>query len=375
MALITTADKNKLYTQVKHELGFPLRPFEIKDDMMDSYLEMVIEDYSSLVNSWLIQQQWVGLENMNLSNGDFISAFTTKSNDYMESFTRSFSKQVGLGSNAPATNEYHLKRDYIILSGGVQHYVIPAHRQINEVLWITPPEINLGLVDPFAIAGSLNAGMLGWNMYGRNMQAVQPIYSTLLAAQDRRMKQRVLQSTLSYRISGLGLSGEKLLHLYPVPGSSNEITNFYQSKNFAGRMIFYWYYDTSKTNADKCLEENDDIVRLPSDVPIDILRWEKMNSVSKQQIRNLLIAKVKIVIGGVRGFNSGTISVTDKELTLDYRHLLDEGIKLKEETEKNITDQLEKLRQVNLTDERNKISQNLNEFLSKQPHMYPIITI
>ena len=31
MGLITTVDKNKLYLRVKHELGYPLRPFEIED--------------------------------------------------------------------------------------------------------------------------------------------------------------------------------------------------------------------------------------------------------------------------------------------------------------------------------------------------------
>ena len=76
MALITTADKNKLYLHIKHVLGYPLRPFEITDEMMDSYLEMVIEDYSSLVNNWLIQQQWIGLEGLSKENSDFLSAFT-----------------------------------------------------------------------------------------------------------------------------------------------------------------------------------------------------------------------------------------------------------------------------------------------------------
>ena len=96
MALITTADKNKLYRQVKHTLGHPLRPFELKDEMLDTYLEMAIEDYSSWVNNWLIQQQWVGLEGLNKETGDFLAAFTVKSNHYMEAFTYAYSRQVGL---------------------------------------------------------------------------------------------------------------------------------------------------------------------------------------------------------------------------------------------------------------------------------------
>ena len=45
MALITVAEKNKLFLRVKHTLGYPLRPFEIKDEMMDSYLELISSFY------------------------------------------------------------------------------------------------------------------------------------------------------------------------------------------------------------------------------------------------------------------------------------------------------------------------------------------
>jgi len=74
-------------------LDIPLRPFEIQDEMMDSYLEMVIEDYSSLLNGWLIQQQWIGLEGLDRENSDFVSAFTTKSGSYMKSFTYAYSNK------------------------------------------------------------------------------------------------------------------------------------------------------------------------------------------------------------------------------------------------------------------------------------------
>ena len=372
MALITTVDKNKLYLHVKHELGYPLRPFEIKDEMMDSYLEMIIEDYSSLVNQWLIHQQWIGLEGLSRENSDFINAFTTKSNDYMHSFTFAYSKQVGLGTNAPAAEGWELKRDYIITSAHTQHYIIPAGREVNEVLWETPPSINTGLVDPFAL-NAWSPGMHGWSYLGRPAMYVQPTFSTLLSAQDRRMKQRVLQSILTYRITGLA-SGEKLLHLYPVPGSRFEISTTW-GKHYAGRKVWYWYYDTSKTGRDMCMEINDDIVKLPSDPPIKVLKWDKMNDVARQQIRTLLIAKIKMVIGGVRGFYSGELGVAEKQLTMDYRHLLDEGTKLKEDTEKIILDQLEKLSQVNLTEERAKIAENVNKERGYQPPMFPIIPI
>jgi len=372
MALITTVDKNKLYLRVKHTLGYPLRPFEIKDEMLDSYLEMVVEDYSALVNTWLIEQQWIGLEGLSKENSDFLSAFTTKPNTYMESFTYAYSKQVGLGTNAPAATGWELKRDFIITSGHTQHYIIPKNREINQVLWETPPEIDGGLVDPFAL-NAWSAGMMGMSYLGRPALYVQPTFSTLLSAQDRRMKQRVLQSILTYRITGLA-TGEKMLHLYPIPDSRYEIGSVW-GKHHSGRKVYYWYYDTNKEGRDKCLEENNDIIKLPSDAPTKVLQWSNMNDIAQQQIRNLLIAQVKIVIGGIRGFYTGALGVTEKELTMDYRHLLDEGIKLKEDTEKLILDQLEYLSQENMTKIRADIAENVNNAMKFQPPKFPIISI
>ena len=372
MALITTVDKNKLFLHVKHLLGYPQRPFELEDEQMDSFLEMVIEDYSALVNSWLIQQQWIGLEGMDKSSGDFLAAFTTKPNTYMETFTYAYSRQVGLGTNAPAAPGWELKRDFIITQAHTQHYLIPKDREINEVLWETPPEIDGGLVDPFAL-NAWSPGMVGWAYLGRPAMYVQPTYSTLLTAQDRRMKQRVLQSILTYRITGLA-SGEKILHLYPAPGSRDEIRGVWGS-HYAGRKVWYWYYDTSKDGRDKCLEDNNDIVKLPSDPPAKILEWGKMNDIAHQQLRNLLLAMVKMTIGSVRGFYSGELGVTEKALTMDYRHLLEEGTKLKEDTEKIILDQLAYITQENLTKIRAEIAENVNKERGYQPPMFPIIAI
>jgi hypothetical protein len=340
--------------------------------MLDSYLEMVIEDYSSILNNWLITQQWISLEGLHTENSDFVTAYTTKSNHYMEAFTYAYSKQVGMGTNAPGNVGWELKRDFIITVENTQHYVIPAGREVNEVLWETPPSIDAGMVDPMAL-NAWSPGMAGWSYMGRPAMYVQPTFSTLLSAQDRRMKQRILQSILTYRITGLE-SGEKVIHLYPIPGDRHEIAGAW-GKHYAGRKVWYFYYDINNKGRDKCLEENNDIVKLPSDAPISVLEWTKLNDVAKQQIRDLLIAQVKMVIGSVRGFYSGELGVTEKQLSMDYRHLLDEGAKLKEDTSKLILDQLDQITQVNLTKNRAEIAENVNKHLGYVPPKFPIIAI
>ena len=61
MSIINEPQRTKLYTRVKHLLGYPLRTVEIKDEMMDSLLELSIQDYSQYVNDWLIESQWTSL--------------------------------------------------------------------------------------------------------------------------------------------------------------------------------------------------------------------------------------------------------------------------------------------------------------------------
>lgn len=367
MPQISKAEREKLYLFVKHEMGYPIRQFVLNDDMLDSYLEMVIEDYSSYVNNWLIEQQWVGLQGLSISNADFLEAYTSKSTDFMHSFTFAYSKQVGLGMNS----EWELKRDYVTVSADTQIYVIPANREINEILWTTPPQIDSGLVDPFALQ-NWTASNFGWSYLGRPAEYVQPTYSLLLSAQDRSTKRRILQSELTYRVTG-GPNGTKLLHLYPIPGDRNEISNGF-SKHFEGSKVWYFYYDTNSKGRDKCLEANSDIIKLPSDAPIDVIKWDKLNSVARTQIRDLFIAKCKIAAGGVMGFYSGELGSAQKEITMDYRHLLEEGQQLKDATIEQIMTALNRLSLVQLTRDRAEIAANVNKERGFQPPMFPIMT-
>lgn len=371
MALISKKEKDKLYLKVKHVLGYPRRIFELTDEMLDTYLELAIEDYSAIVNEWLIEQQWVNLQSLDVSNADFLNAFATKSLDFEKSFTYAYSRQVGLGANAPTGTKWELKRGFITIESDTQVYTIPAGREINEVLWDTPPEIDQGLVDPFALT-NWGAGSFGWSYMGRPAQYMQPTYSLLLAAQDRDIKRRILGSELTYRIAG-GPNGTKLLFLYPIPGSRSEIRGRF-GKHFAGRKVWYFYYDTTEENRDKCIEQNNDIIKLPSDVPLDTLSWDELNSIARQQVRDLFFAQTKMAAGGIRGFYSGSLGSADKELTMDYRHLLDEGESLKEQTTTKIGGSLEKIALVNLMRDRADIAESTNKVMGYVPMSTPIIT-
>ena len=59
---------------------------------------------------------------------------------------------------------------------------------------------------------------------------------------------------------------------------------------------------------------------------------------------------------------------------MDYRHLLDEGKELKDNTRDRIFEMLDKLSLKNLTEERAMIAENVNKERGYQPPMFPIMT-
>jgi hypothetical protein len=138
MAVIAEPERSELYTRLRHLLGAPLRSVELEDEQLDSLLQLSIDDYSQYIQDWLIESQWTSLYNLNLDEQSLSKAFITKSMNYEERYTYAYSKIVGLQTGG----DWVLKKDYIQLSPGQQIYEIPAGRELNELLWFTPAELN-----------------------------------------------------------------------------------------------------------------------------------------------------------------------------------------------------------------------------------------
>ena len=155
---VSNEDKSRIYEQLGVSLGAPLRQIELTDDMLCTLLGIAIEDYSQYVGEWLIEHQWQSLLGKSVDTTDMAFALSVRDFDFMTQYTYAYSKQVGLQARGP----WELKKDYIDLEAGRQNYVIPAGREINEVLWFTRAELNEMLIDPFLGAfGGMGGGGVG----------------------------------------------------------------------------------------------------------------------------------------------------------------------------------------------------------------------
>tara|TARA_Y100000389_G_C17458316_1_gene519751 strand:+ start:598 stop:1737 length:1140 start_codon:yes stop_codon:yes gene_type:complete len=379
MALqITDSEKRKLFNEVKVQLGAPIRKVELDDEMLCTLTEISIEDYSSYINEWLIESQWSSLYGLNVATSDLTKAFTVRAQDYENSFTYAYSKIVGLQANGP----WELKKDYVEVEQGVQVYTIPAGREINEVLWITPPTIDHALYSNYGFGDYGYGGGFaqvpfggGGGGFGYGGFYLAPAFDILQRNADYDLKQRIISGDLVYKITA-GPDGTKLLHLLPPPGSRVTFGGAGQTNSVAGSKVWYHYYETtSDEERQRCLNDNKDIIKLPSDVPVDVVNYSELNSPSRQWIREYLTAKSMEVLGRVRGKFGGALGVTDSEVTMDYESLLSEATAIKEKLFTRLNERLERLRPDKMLERKALEAENLNKTLQYRPlgHNWDVI--
>jgi len=368
MAVIPEPERSKIYTRIKHLLGAPLRSVEVEDEMMDSLMELAIGDYEEYILQWLIDSQWVNLVNLNMTEKSVARALVTRTMDFEQQFQYSYSKIVGLQTVGP----WVLKKDYFILSGGVQNYEIPAGREVNELLWFSnQPWTAFGLG---GVGGGFGGIGLGANEAGYAQMGYQGSYfmmsgfDYLIRMQEANILNRILGGSLTYRITGLP-DGKKNIFLYNTPGGRFSWSNY---SLYNGHAVWYWYYDVGADDRADCLKSNPDIIKLPTDVPIEELTWSDLNVPGKQWVRRWFTAYVKETLARVRGKYSGNLKTPDSEIIMDYQSLLteskDEKSKLLEELI-GAEGWLTRLRPEKVMEREALIAENLNKQLKF--HAFP----
>jgi hypothetical protein len=365
--IISQPEKEKLYTQVFHLLGMPVRGIELTEEQMDTFIELSLSEYEQYVSDWLIESQWSALAGLDVDTQSLTRAFTTRSLDYETQYSHSYSKIVGL----QAGGNSELKKDYIELVAGQQLYTIPAGREINELLWFSRSELTDSIIDPFlggfgGLGGIAGSGGFA-QMANGGSYFMMPAFDLLLRMQDRSIKNRIIGGDLTYRITA-GPEGTKVVHLYNVPGGRFDFQNI--KRNYR---VWYWYYETM--DRDTCLDKNKDVVKLPSDVETEQLTWDVLNKPAQNWVRKYLIAFAKEGLARIWGKFSGDLQVPDSQVKLDYSSLLteakDEKMKLVEE----LMQRLERLRPEKILERKGNEAENLNKSLKYRPMVSPFNVI
>jgi hypothetical protein len=374
---VNNEDKERLFEQFRISMGAPYRSVELDDDQLCTLLEIAIEDYSQYVQDFLIESQWQSLYGQNIDTLDMAFALSVRSLDYSTQYTYAYSKQVGLQSRGP----WELKKDYVTIEQGRQVYQIPAGREVNQVLWLTPPTtdkalfanyggLNYGLGGGFAQIGT-GAGGAGMPGAGYGGYYIAPAYDILLSASDMNLKDRIVKSELVYKITA-GPDGTRLLHLISTPGSRLSFGGAVNSSqlggiNMIGCQVWYHYYDTTHDNLNQCRLDNPDIIKIPNEVPLSKLDFNTFNEPTKVLIRQLFISEAKRALGRTRGKFGGVVGVEGAERTMDYESLLNEGNEERKAVLERLDARLERLSSLKMLERASNEAEFINKSLKFRP--------
>lgn len=378
--MVITEEIKHLFHIVRTTMGAGIRPVQLTDDQLCDLLEIAIGDYSAAVQNWIIETQWINTQNKNTfqfqNPSDLAYAMTVRTMDWSRDYSYWFSREVGLQQRG----HYELKKDFFQVERGKQVYVIPAGREINKVMYVTPSTTKAAL---FGNLGTLDTGIAGgYGQYGNMANGmgitgfyVGNAYDTALMAADLKYKNSLLRGDLAYQVTA-GPEGTHLVHLMSVPGSPNMVGGIAADdtwgwNKYANCYVWYTYYDVSGASDDEVnqcrLENRDDVILTPDQVPFDKMTYELMNNPTQQIIRRLLVAEAKILLGIIRGTNSGVVQIPEAELKLDYQMFLEQGKDEKEKVLTELKERLERMTPWNLMEKQSNMNEQLIKVLKNKP--------
>jgi len=334
---MSATEKTKLLSRIRRKIGAPVMGVELVDNQIEECICESIEEYSSYVNNWVMRNrlgEMLGLP----SEIDFTLKYVSNSLYFEKSFSKAIAEQAGTG--AEGTRE--IKTDSITLTANTQHYEIPAHREINEVLWFTPSFINLFGLDPFANT-NIAFSEFGASFAGHTLYHVMPVFDTILTAQAAELRNRVRGSEYSYIIRP-GPEGKKILTLFPIPRTNKASSPHMGIGGGAGTpgTVFYRYYDragfygnpefsgntanpgfTGHTNPEF---QGNNLVSSPADAKLNFISYNQLNSVAQTWVKKYSQALAKELLGiGIRGKFNGVLPIAGAELTLNKDDLISTG--------------------------------------------------
>ena len=156
--MVLSEEVKHLFKLVRTTMGSGIRIVQLEDEQLCDLLEIAIGDYAEKVQNWVIETQWLNLQNtsqIQFQNASELAyAMTVRTMDWSRDYSYWFSREVGLQQRG----HYELKKDFFQVERGKQVYVIPAGREINRVMYVTPSTTKAAL---YGNLGTLDTGIGG----------------------------------------------------------------------------------------------------------------------------------------------------------------------------------------------------------------------
>lgn len=378
---MTVTEKNQIFRRIRRKLGAPVMGVELLDEQMEECICEAIEEYSGYINDWVLRNrlgEMLGLP----SEIDFTLKYISNSLYFENSFATQIGEQIGLGANGTV----EVKTTSISLTAGTQDYIIPAHREVVDILWYTPSFINLFGMDPFSNQ-NISFSEFGASFAGYSLYSVMPVFDTIMTAQAAELRNRVRGSEYHYMIRP-GADGTKILKLFPVPrnnGSAGPSMGIGSGAGTPGTM-FYTYRDRAGnygnpnysgytanpgftgTTTNGVIDQGNGLVSGPGDAELNYINWYQLNSVAQTWIKKYAQALAKELLGiGIRGKFNGQLPIPGAELTLNKDDLISTGREDQQRLLDKLEKDLEELSYERIMEKRAATQESVNKSLSYLP--------
>ena len=341
-------------------LGFPVLQLEIPSGSIYACFEEAVNEYSQHINNYNIKNwMWEQYGEKNRISG---SISTGSANPVTPSLGASIGLSDKYGQAVGMSENYDLKKGYIVLSGSQQDYDLQSvwaddnesgkRIEVQRVFNHMPASVSR-FYDPYA--GSFDQRQLldafGFGNVSPAISFVlKPISYDLARANAIETSDLVRKSAYSFEIHNNNL------RIFPIPLDGD-----------AGEKIWFEYYVKDDIrNSDNANAGLQGGVSDPSNVPYKFITYSSINQPGRQWIRKYTYALAKELLGIIRSKYS-SMPIPDGEVTLDGEALKTEG---REEKTQLLEELKEFLESVSLTEKLKSEAEESNaqrEVLAKAP--------
>ena len=351
-----SSEADEMVIFVKRKLGDDVLSVELTKKQIWANFEEAVLEYSSILNKYQAKSQLVsflGYATGSMDGGE--EKFVRENLEFLARSAEPYAMEAGIGGS------YNSISGSIQLEAGRQDYNIYTELvdsddvaifddtkgkiRIEEVFHFNP-QAAYRFFDTTSAINYLNNEFSFESFTPETIFYVLPVYEDILRAGQLDLSNRVRKSNYSFRVSGNNL------RLYPTPQTNTKM--FLRVRQAPDPLSPIYKDDTIHG------------VSNLSNIPFGNIKYERINSIGKQWIRNYTLASSKEVLGYIRG-KFGSIPVPNETVTLNSSDLLTHGREEKKELITKLTELLESMTYNELTKIQAERAKSINETLKFSP--------
>lgn len=349
----STADEMVVF--VKRKLGDDVLSVELTKKQIWANFEEAVLEYSSILNKYQAKSQLVSF--LGYATGSLEGSEEKYIRENLEFLARSaepYAMEAGIGGSygtlsgsiqlEASRQDYNIYTELSGANGGLFDSTKGKIR-VDEIFHYNP-QAAYRFFDTTSAINYLNNEFSFESFTPETIFYVLPVYEDILRAGQLDLSNRVRKSNYSFRLSG------ENLRIYPCPQHSTKI--FLRIRQAPDPLSPIYQDDTVHG------------VSNLSNIPFGNIKYERINSIGKQWIRNYTLASSKEVLGYIRG-KFGSIPVPNETLTLNSSDLLTHGREEKKELVTQLTELLDSMTYDKLIEIQAGRAENINKQLKFSP--------